>query len=159
MPRDDAWDHDEPDGGLDFLEHFATEEDSVRDHSQVDAVISPGDKPDQPNPEAFFTVSNPSGVLSATATLGGRLGHIEVKEVSRFDEAGLGQEIVQIAALAHDKARAAQHEVTVELMRRRGQDRVAVSALFERSIGLPSYETTSARAAEVFAEYYRSDDD
>ena len=82
-----------------------------------------------------------------------------MKDVSQFDEAGLGQEIVEIAALASDRARAAQHEVTVELMGRRGQDRVGVSAFLERSIGLPSFETTSARAAEAFAERYRSHDD
>lgn len=159
MPHDDAWDHDEIDAGLDFLEHFAPAEDVAPDRTEVDEVLSPGDKQDRADPDVSFTVSNPAGALSVTAALGGRLGYIEVKDVSRFDEAGLGQEIVQIAALAHGKARAAQHEVTVELMRRRGHDRVGVSALLEHSIGLPSYETSSARAAEFFAERYRSDDD
>ena len=166
MRRDDTWDGDEPDvagesyaAGVDFLAQYVPTDAATGDFSVVGEASGDDDAHSQPSPGVWFTVVNPSGVLSASAALGGRLGHVEVKDVSQFDEARLGQEIVEIAALASDRARAAQHEVTVELMGRRGQDRVGVSAFLERSIGLPSFETTSARAAEAFAERYRSHDD
>lgn len=107
----------------------------------------------------FFTVSTPSGALAATARLGGRVERVEVKDVSRLDESGLAEEIIGLASLARDRARAAQHEVTVELMGRRGQDRVNVSALLEHSVGLPTDEATSERLARAFSERYGSDDD
>lgn len=107
----------------------------------------------------FFTVSTPSGTLSATATLGGRVERVEVKDVSRLDESCLAEEIIELASLARDRARAAQHAVTVELMGRRGQDRVNVSALLEHSVELPTDEATSERLARAFSERYGSDDD
>lgn len=166
MGPDDMWDRDDPETtfhsdspGLDFLGQYAPAEDISAELSAVSEGSNVGDAYARPNTDVSFTVTNPSGALSATAALGGRIGYIEVTDVSGSDEVRLGREIVEIASLASDKARAAQHEVTVELMGRRGQDRVGVRSTLERSAGLPSYETISARAAEVFAQLYRSYDD
>lgn len=166
MQRDDRWDDEDPetqlesdDPGLDFLGQYAPADDDAPGLSGVGEDRRVVDEDLPPEPDVFFTVSNPSGALAATAALGGRLRHVEVRDVSRLDEARLGEEIVELASLAAAKARAAQHEVTVELMGRRGQDRIGVSAFLEHSIGLPSYETSSTRAAEAFAERYRSNDD
>ena len=110
-------------------------------------------------PEVSFTVANPSRTLSATVGLGGQPLCIDMTDVSRLDEAQLGEEIVALATLAREKALAAQHEVTVALMSNRGQDRVAASALLQHAIGLPTYEAASAHAAEVFATRCRPNDD
>ena len=162
MQPDDRWDDEEPDIELERATPFDTPL-PIADHADVvswiDEYHSDAIDRERKDADVFFTVSTPSGHLSATATLGGRLKYVEVRDASRLDEADLGEEIVELAALARDRARAAQREVTLELMGRLGQDRVGVSALLEHSIGLPTYETTSARMAETLAERYRSDDD
>ncbi len=99
--------------------------------------------------DVFFTVVYPSGSLSVTANHGARLQRIDVTDVSRLDEAQLGEEIVELATLSREKAQTAQHEVTVELMSSHGQDRVGVTSFLMHSIGLPTYEATTARASEV----------
>lgn len=109
--------------------------------------------------DVIFTVTNPSGTLAASAGLGGRIRRVDVNDVSGLDEAQLSHEIVELATMARDKARAAQHEVTAELMRQLGQDRANVSALLRNSIDLPTYESASARQAEIFAARYRANDD
>lgn len=110
-------------------------------------------------PKVIFTVTSPSGSLSASAGLGGRIQRIDVIDVLSLDEVQLREEIFELALLAREKARAAQHEVTAELMRRLGQDRVGVSSFLLHSIGLPTFESASAQLAETFAIRYRSDDD
>lgn len=168
MKSDDSWGDEEPpstlesdSAGLDALVmQFPVADGSGTDEmSWADRYPGVVDEHARPDRGVFFTVSTPSGALSATATLGGGLRHVEVRDVSRLDESGLGQEIVELGTLARDRARAAQHEVTVELMGRRGQDRANVSALLESSLDLPTYDATSERMAAAFAEHYRSDDD
>ena len=109
--------------------------------------------------DVIFTVANPSGTLAASVGVGGRIRRIDVDDASGLDEAQLSEEIAELATLAREKARAAQHEVTAELMRQMGQDRANVSAFLRHSIGLPTAESASARQAEVFAARYRANDD
>ena len=109
--------------------------------------------------DVIFTVTNPSGTLAASVGVGGRIRRVDVNDTSGLDEAQLSHEIVELATMARDKARAAQHEVTAELMRQLGQDRANVSALLRHSIDLPTYECASARQAEIFAARYRAIDD
>lgn len=103
---------------------------------------------------ALFTVTNPPGTVSATATIGGCVRHIDIHDASSFTEAQLADEIVTLAELAKAKARAAQHAVTVELMRGLGHDRVGLRGYLQHSIELPSPEVVTARTAEVFAARY-----
>ena len=109
--------------------------------------------------DVTFTVANPSGALAASVGVGGRIRRIDVNDTSGLDEAQLSEEIAELATLAREKARAAQHEVTAELMRQLGQDRVNVSAFLNHSMNLPTYESASARQAEAFAARYRANDD
>jgi hypothetical protein len=110
--------------------------------------------------EAFFTVTNPAGTVSATATIGGRLHQVELSaNVTGMTESQLADEILVLADLAAQKAKAAQHAVVVDLMRTMGHDSVVTSGFLERDLGLPSPETVAARTAEVFAERYRLEDE
>jgi ESX secretion-associated protein EspD/H len=104
---------------------------------------------------ALFTVTNPAGTVSATATLGGRLQQIDLSaNVVAMTESQLADEITVLAGLAAQKAQAAQHTVTVELMRTMGHDRVMTSGFLEYTLGLPSPEAVDAHAARVFAARY-----
>ncbi|MDZ5085258.1 MULTISPECIES: hypothetical protein [Mycobacteriaceae] len=163
-PWDDGDEADLPFGtdgiGLDGvatypIEHneFASEDDWSRA-----AGYAVADQPEL-RLDVSFTVSNPSGTLSASAGIGGRLQRIDLTGVSRLNEVQLGEEILEMASLASAKARSAQHEVTVELMRGLGQDGAGVSALLEHSVGLPTYESTNVRIAEVISARYRTYDD
>jgi hypothetical protein len=106
------------------------------------------------SPMALFTVTNPPGTVSATAAIGGRIRCIDIHDTSSFNEAQLADEIVTLAELAKEKAQAAQHAVTVELMRGLGHDRAGTSGYLQYSIGLPEPDAVSARMAEVFAARY-----
>jgi hypothetical protein len=109
--------------------------------------------------EAFFTVTNPAGTVSATAVIGGRLQQVELSEkVTDMTEAQLVDEIILLADLAAQKAKAAQHAVVVQLMRTMGYDAVVTSGFLEHDLGLPSPETAAARRAEVFAARYPQDE-
>ncbi|MGB2919480.1 MAG: hypothetical protein WBC15_04515 [Mycobacterium sp.] len=163
MPRDDGWDDDErenvletDEAMLEVLAIHASAGDGGDDSGGDDhnAVEDHGD----PQLDVIFTVTNPAGSLSAIASLGGRLQRIQVLDVSQLDEARLGEEVLELATLARDKARAAQHEVVADLMRGLGQDRAGVSALLEHSVGLPTHEAADAQVAAVFAAYNRSSD-
>jgi len=109
-------------------------------------------------PEIFFTVANPAGTLAVTAALGGRLLRIHVVNVSSYDAQGLADELGVLAELARDKALAAQHEVTLELMRGLGQDRFDVKFVLQQANRLPSFEDYAARAAASFSTHDRADD-
>lgn len=110
--------------------------------------------------EAFFTVTNPAGTVSATATIGGRLHQVELSaNATEMTESQLADEILVLADLAAQKAKAAQHAVTVELMRTMGYDSVVTSGFLEHDLALPSPETVAARRAEVFAARYALHDD
>jgi hypothetical protein len=105
-------------------------------------------------------VTNPAGTVSATATIGGRLHQVELSaNVTDLTESELAEEILVLADLAAQKAKAAQHAVTVELMRATGRDSVVTSGFLERELGLPSPETVAANRAEVFATRYALHDD
>lgn len=151
MPSESRWHEDEA-GVL--------ADDDVAIGDGLNALLpSPSAEGADPTPGALFTVTNPSGTISATAALGGRLEQVDVHDVSRFDEAQLADEILELAVLAKEKAQAAQHEVIVELMRRLGHDRAGMSAFLTYSIGLPSLDVVSRRLAAAFAARRASDDD
>jgi hypothetical protein len=143
MTGDPPWDDDDDDAtefGGDYFPH--SEEESGQ-------VV-----------EAFFTVTNPAGTVSATARIGGRLHQVELSaNVTEMTESQLADEILVLADLAAQKAQAAQHAVVTGLMRTMGHDSVMTSGFLERDLGLPSPETVAARRAEVFATRYALQDD
>ena len=89
MRRDDTWDGEDSDvagesyvAGVDFLAQYVPTDAATGDLSVVGEAPGEDDAHSHPSPGVWFTVVNPSGVLSASAALGGRLGHVEVKDVS-----------------------------------------------------------------------------
>ena len=128
---------DEVDGGWGSIDPLAPEE-------ATDQVLT-----------ALFTVTNPAGTVSATATIGGRLHRVELSgNVTAMTETQLADEITVLADLAAKKAHAAQHAVIVNLMRTMGHDTVVTSGFLEHDLGLPSPETVAARTAQVVAARY-----
>jgi hypothetical protein len=112
------------------------------------------------DPTALFTVTNPAGTVSATATIGGRLHRVELSaNVTRMTEPQLADEIIVLADLAAQKAKAAQHAVVVQLMRAMGHDSVVTSRFLEHDLGLPSPESVTARTAQIFAARYKLQDE
>lgn len=71
-------------------------------------------------------------------------------DLSGFDEARLGEEIRELATLAKAKARAAQREVIVELMRNLGHDRVGTGAFLQQALGWPTIEAANTQLAEAW---------
>lgn len=80
---------------------------------------------------------------------------IDIHDASSFSEAQLADEIVVLANLAKEKALAARHAVTVELMRSLGHARAGTSGYLQHAIGLPAPDVSSAHMAELFAARYR----
>ena len=136
-----------PAGGADVETDWCSGDDNV----SVD--------PPEKHLDVIFTVTNPSGTLAASVGVGGRIRRIDVNDVLGHDEAQLSEEIAELATLARERARAAQHEVTAELMRRLGQDRANVSAFLQYSIDLPTFESARALQADAFSARYRANDD
>jgi hypothetical protein len=72
-------------------------------------------------------------------------------------ESQLAEEIVVIARLATQDARAAQYVHVLEGMRQQGHDDVATRDFLSRDLDLPSPEDASAARAQVFAMRYAGD--
>jgi hypothetical protein len=129
------------------------EGESVLSWSAIDPLAA--EEQEDELPTALFTVTNPAGTVSATAAIGGRLHRIELSaNATNMTETELADEIVVLADLAAKKAQAAQHAVTVDLMRSMGHDSVMTSGYLEHDLGLPSPETVKAHRAHVFATRY-----
>lgn len=150
----DAWDDDEDD---DF------------DRSDVaDAFAgylppeSPDDAADNPDDDSVSTLlctaSNPPGTVSATALLSGRIVDVEISpEAARITGRELAEEIRSVAALANQRARAAQHAVIATLMDRLGKDPAQTRSYLERELELPSPESVNAARAQSLAAHYAGD--
>lgn len=162
MAGSDSWDDDEVEmdllddphaasGLASFDDYAPTVSDEGAEWTTDSLVIS--DETEMA-PVAFFTVSNPPGTVSATAMIGGRIRDVDILDASSFTESQLADEIVVLADLAKEKALAAQHAVTVELMRGLGHDRAGTSGYLQHAIGLPAPDVSSARMAELFAARY-----
>jgi ESX secretion-associated protein EspD/H len=164
-----SWDDDdEPadlgvpsDGGqasdLDALDvHIpAVSEDGDGGWDSIDAHVDDTDSKPQ---TLLFTITNPPGTVSATASLDGRIQQIELSpKVTAMTESQLAEEVTVLAGLARQRARAAQHALIVEFMRRLGHERVITRGFLERELGLPSPETVRDEVAQVFATRYPSD--
>jgi hypothetical protein len=108
----------------------------------------------------LFTATNPPGTVSVTALLDGRILRVDLDpQVETLTEAQLAEEISIIANMARQQARAAQHVVTMEFMRRLGHDQVVTRSYLEHELGLPSPQTVLAEKAELFASRYAGDDE
>ena len=108
----------------------------------------------------LFTVTNPPGTVTVTTFMDGRVHQIDLSpKVTTLTESMLAEEIVVIARLATQDARAAQYSFMLEGMRQQGHDNVATRDFLQRDLDLPSPEQATAARAAVFAERYADDDE
>lgn len=109
-------------------------------------------------PVPVFTVRNPPGTVTVTTFMDGRVQQIDLSpKVTTLTESMLAEEIVVVARLATQDARAAQYSFMLEGMRQQGHDNVATRDFLERDLDLPSPEQAIAARAAVFAERYGGD--
>ncbi|KQY07063.1 secretion protein EspD [Mycobacterium sp. Root135] len=106
----------------------------------------------------MFTVTNPPGTVTVSTFMDGSVRRIDLsQEVISMTEADLADEIVVIARLATQDARAAQYVHVLDGMRQQGHDDVATRDFLSRDLDLPSPEDASAARARVFATRYAGD--
>ena len=106
----------------------------------------------------MFTVTNPPGTVTVSTFMDGSVQRIDLsQEVISMTEADLADEIVVIARLATQDARAAQYVHVLDGMRQQGHDDVATRDFLSRDLDLPSPEDASAARAHVFATRYAGD--
>jgi hypothetical protein len=90
----------------------------------------------------------------------GRVRQVELSQkVTTMTEVDLAEEIVVIARLATQDARAAQYDYVLDGMRQQGHDDAATRDFLTRDLDLPSPEDASAARAQVFAMRYAGDHD
>lgn len=107
----------------------------------------------------LFTVTNPPGTVTVSAYADGRIHDVDLSARSAsLTESTLAEEIVVIAGLATQNARAAQYTFMLEGMGGQGHDSVAARDFLERDLELPSPEQATAARAAVFAERYAGDE-
>jgi hypothetical protein len=178
-PHDDDADHDDDHDELAALAFYAPEQ---SDASDLDALVEyaptydggvaddtaedddyfgPADEAaasaDQPAVPQF-TVTNPPGTVTVTTFMDGRVREIDLSpKVTTLTESQLAEEIVVIARLATQDARAAQFSFMLEGMNQQGHDEIATRDFLNRDLDLPSPEQATAMRAEVFAHRYASD--
>ena len=153
IPPDD---HDEPAAPTG---HSPVSEPELSDLDALDGVrdVEPAD--DDPA-EISFTVTNPAGSVCVSALTDGSVRRVALTgEVTTMTESDLAEEILVIAGLATQDARAAQYAYMLEGMRQQGHDEVATRDFLARDLDLPSPEDASAARARLFAMRYAGDHD
>jgi len=111
-------------------------------------------------PVPLFTVTNPPGTVTVTTYMDGRVHEVELSPTATtLTESMLAEEIVVIARLATQDARAAQYSFMLDGMNEQGQDSVATRDFLERDLELPSPAQATAARAAVFAQRYAGDHD
>jgi hypothetical protein len=158
---DDTWTHDDDDDDqqdlasvLDFSAPASLDDDVA----QPDDVAPVEDLHDPDSPE--FVVTNPPGTVTVVAGLDGRVRSIRLAgRLGGLTESMLAEEIVVVAGLATQDARAAQYSFMLDGMRDQGHDTVATRDFLERDLELPSPEQATASRAAVFSQRYAGNDD
>ena len=103
----------------------------------------------------MFTVANPDGSVTVTALPNGGVKQIELSpKVTAMTEAVLAEEILVLADLAAQDAKAAQYAYVLDEMRRRGHDDAATRDFLTRDLELPTPQQVRAERAHVFATRY-----
>jgi hypothetical protein len=155
---DDAPPHNPDDGDHDDLAalDFSPAED-VSEASDLDALgdygvsEEAGDELHVP----LLTLTNPPGTVTVTTFMDGRVHQIDLSpKVTTMTETRLAEEIVVIAGLATQDARAAQYAFMLEGMRQQGHDNVVTRDFLARDLDLPSPEQAEAERTQVFATRY-----
>jgi hypothetical protein len=118
------------------------------------------DDDDEPEPlaESTFTVTNPPGTVTVTTFPDGSIQQIDLSQkATTMTETDLAEEIVVIARLATQDARAAQYAFMLDGMRQQGHDDGGTRDFLSRDLDLPSPEHATEDRAQVFAMRYAGD--
>ena len=157
-PRGYGDDHDDLAAALDFSPPARSDDsdlDALGGYVADDGVPAPRDGE---LPAPLFTVTNPPGTVTVTTFMDGRVHQIDLSpKVTTLTESMLAEEIVLIARLATQDARAAQYSFMLEGMRHQGHDNVATRDFLQRDLDLPSPEQAIVARAAIFAERYAGD--
>ncbi len=109
-------------------------------------------------PAPVFSVTNPSGTVTAIASIAGRLRGVELESGSGsahpMTESELAQEILLVGRLADQKARAELFTYLVDRTAEAGQDPQATARFLRDDVGLPTPEESAAAWAEAFGTQY-----
>lgn len=158
---DDTWPHDDgEDEGDDLASVLDFSVPSYPDEDAAAVSAATADEPlhDPDSPE--FSVTNPPGTVTVTTGLDGRVREIELAaRIGSMTEAMLAEEIVVVAGLATQEARAAQYSFMLDGMSEQGHDTVVTRDFLERDLDLPSPEQATASRAAVFSQRYAGDND
>ncbi|EKF22362.1 hypothetical protein C731_3659 [Mycolicibacterium hassiacum DSM 44199] len=155
----DDWD-DIPDEELveDFADDdtFAALDFSIPGEGDVDGDPVADDRDDV---GSLFRVTNPEGTVTVAALMNGAPHRVELSPaVTAMTERELAHEVVTVAALAHQQARAAVHAFLVEGMRHLGYDTGALSSGLSRQLSMPTPDEAAEAAARVFRARYAEPD-
>jgi hypothetical protein len=114
-----------------------------------------------PEPQGpIFTVTNPAETVTVSTYMDGRVRQVDLSpKATTMTETDLAEEIVVIAGLATQDARAAQYAFMLDGMRQHGHDEGATRDFLTRDLDLPSPEDAIADRAQIFAMRYSSDHD
>jgi hypothetical protein len=157
LDRHDSTDERDDMGALAFSAGQAGPQDSDLDAL---SVFDPVSDEDDELPVPVFTVSNPSGSVTVTTFMDGRVKHIDLSpKATEMTETDLADEIVVIAGLATQDAKSAQYAFMLEGMRQQGHDDAATRDFLTRDLDLPTPEQAQDARAKVFATRYAGDHD
>lgn len=145
--------HDDDD--LSALDFFLAAEDTASDLDALIGADPPGDAATGKGlPDLVFSVSNLDRSVTVSAYLNGQIQRVDLTpHVVSMTETELAKEIVAVADVARDKARAAQYELVSTLLLVQGQDSSSIGELLEQRMHLP----TPRAAAAAEARLHRSD--
>ena len=168
-----AWDDDDNESCVDFGGELG-ELDGFPDYSSRSPIDDTEDdwivhRDDNPQPSftegddtvetLLVTATSPSGSVSATALMDGRVFEVKLSsQVTKMTESELANEILAVCRLTSRQAEAAQHYIVATLMRELGHDPASTRAFLERTIGLPSPEAVLDEKARMFADYLSNRD-
>jgi hypothetical protein len=134
-------------------------ESDASDLYAFDPLLDTEDEQDEPLGPTF-TVTNPPETVTVSAFMDGRVRQIDLSQkVTTMTEGDLAEEIVVIARLATQDARAAQYAFMLEGMRQHGHDDDATRDFLTRDLDLPSPEDATADRAQTFTMRYAGDHD
>ncbi|MBS1696729.1 MAG: YbaB/EbfC family DNA-binding protein [Actinobacteria bacterium] len=144
---------------LDALGDFGVVVQTADDKGDLTA-IEPLEPDEDALPVPVFAVTNPSGTVTVSAYLDGRVRNIDLSpKASDMTETHLAEEIVVIAGLATQDARSAQYAFMLKGMREQGHDDVTTRDFLTRDLDLPTPEQASAHRAAIFATRYAADNE
>ena len=150
---------------LDFFapatESGSSDLDALGDYGVVDhsVRVDDGQQEDVGSPASSFAVTNPPGTVTVSTLADGRVDRVELSpKATAMTETELADEIVVIARLATQDARAAQYALMLESMREHGHDEYSTRDFLTRDLDLPSPDDAIADRAHIFTTRYAGEE-